>query len=294
MKKMNLQGFEYYLKSENFRESTIAEHIRNIERFEKWANENKLTGVEMITYSELLGYVQDLQKKALNVATINIRLCSLRKYYDHLKHEGMTEKNPAKRLFIKGAIKKVTTDALSYADLESLYNDYAHYCDTRKLREQKHSKVALKRKVIAGMMIFQGLHGGELLRLEVCHINTAKGLIFVPGAARAKERELQLSPVQIIALYHYLNGLPAQQEKLFDCTLHNQVHQIICELKGINPRVQNCQHIRSSVILHWLRMYGKRQVQYMMGHKYIGSTEHYQQQELETLTGALEKHHPFG
>jgi site-specific recombinase XerD len=35
-------------------------------------------------------------------------------------------------------------------------------------------------------------------------------------------------------------------------------------------------------------------VQYMAGHKYIGSTEMYEVQEMESLTDALSKHHPFG
>jgi IS1 family transposase len=53
-------------------------------------------------------------------------------------------------------------------------------------------------------------------------------------------------------------------------------------------------HIRVSVILNWLRQHNKRQVQYMAGHKYIHSTEMYEVQELESLTDALTKYHPFG
>lgn len=37
----------------------------------------------------------------------------------------------------------------------------------------------------------------------------------------------------------------------------------------------------------------QRQVQYMAGHKWIGSTEHYQVQELDGLIDMLGKHHPF-
>ena len=76
--------------------------------------------------------------------------------------------------------------------------------------------------------------------------------------------------------------------------LHNLVSLLTEELKGINPQIKNALHIRASVILHWLRLHNKRQVQYMAGHKYINSTEMYKVQELGTLTDALSKHHPFG
>jgi integrase/recombinase XerD len=66
------------------------------------------------------------------------------------------------------------------------------------------------------------------------------------------------------------------------------------ELKGIHPGIRNALHIRSGVILNWLRQHGKRQMQYMIDHKHIDSTERYQVQDMESLKSALSKHHPFG
>ncbi|MBI3235039.1 MAG: integrase [Bacteroidetes bacterium] len=43
-----------------------------------------------------------------------------------------------------------------------------------------------------------------------------------------------------------------------------------------------------------MKQHNKRQAQYMAGHKYIPSTEMYEVQELESLTDALAKYHPFG
>ncbi|MDF1573072.1 MAG: hypothetical protein P1P82_15795 [Bacteroidales bacterium] len=53
------------------------------------------------------------------------------------------------------------------------------------------------------------------------------------------------------------------------------------------------KQIRSSVITHWLKHYNLRQVQYMAGHKYVSSTERYQQNNLDKLQGQLEKYHPL-
>ena len=38
-----------------------------------------------------------------------------------------------------------------------------------------------------------------------------------------------------------------------------------------------------------VRRYGIRKVQYLSGHKYVSSTERYRQEDLEELTGQLEK-----
>jgi hypothetical protein len=66
------------------------------------------------------------------------------------------------------------------------------------------------------------------------------------------------------------------------------------EIQGLNPIVTNALHIRGSVILNWLKIHSKRQVQYMAGHKYISNKEKYAAQEVEDLQDALSKHHPFG
>ncbi|NOQ75453.1 MAG: hypothetical protein GQ574_25815 [Crocinitomix sp.] len=95
------------------------------------------------------------------------------------------------------------------------------------------------------------------------------------------------------ALFMYLGSLPIDQINLLTGNLNNQVSDLFQELKGLNQKVQNGLHIRASVILHWLLLHGKRQVQYMIGHKWISSTEHYQLQNLEELTDLLETHHPF-
>mgnify|MGYP005854110209 CR=1 FL=1 len=51
--------------------------------------------------------------------------------------------------------------------------------------------------------------------------------------------------------------------------------------------------IRSSVITHWLKNHNLRQVQYMAGHKYVSSTERYQQNNLEALQKNIEGYHPL-
>jgi integrase/recombinase XerD len=55
--------------------------------------------------------------------------------------------------------------------------------------------------------------------------------------------------------------------------LHNLMQVLMEGLHVINPRVTSLQQLRASVIVHWLKLYNLREVQYMAGHRYVSSTE---------------------
>src|ERR1035438_9261770 len=236
---MNTQSFYYWLKDNHLAEGTIKENVKDIVRFLTWARENNFTEIARMNYNELLLYVQHLKTQSLSIHTINIRVGSIRKYYDHLKEEGEIEKNPARHLRIKGQIKKVTENPLSYTQLETLYNQYAEY--------SKEKEYHIRNMVLLGLMIWQGVHSGELEKMEVRHVKLNSGLVYIPSTRRGNNRELKLSTLQIIPLHSYLNGLPKEQEKLFIGDTHNLVYSRVAELKGINPQIKNAQHIRASV-----------------------------------------------
>ena len=287
-----LEAFSQYLKGEKLNSSSIPDHVKNLSYYLAWAEENGITEPQHTTYSELLGYVSHLKTKSLSIATINIRLNSLRKYYDYLKVEGITESNPARKLYIKGTVKGVIVNPLTYTELETLYVEYAK--PKEYYREEKQKSVQKRNSIILGLMIWQGIHSGELNKIELEHVNISQGNITIPGGTRSNSRELKLESRQMISLYQYMSETKFNTEKLFECHPHNTMQALVSELKGINQTIRNAAHIRASVILHWMKMYDKRQVQYMAGHRNISSTEHYQMQELTGLIEQLARHHPFG
>ena len=302
-----IENFKIYLEQRRFMQSTINGHLLNVGYFIKWVEENGLYEVENIDYTNLLEYVQYEQKRNLpagrqgiDVSTINLRISSISKYFEFLKEENLITRNPARTLRIKGKAKTIIQNPLKYDELLNLYNGYKSIEKAVPNHIKEKSELAKQRNIIiVGLLIWQGLHSGELEKLEVNHINLNDGIIYIPSTARSNSRELKLSIQQILMLHTYIHGgtrdkLKPQGEELLPGNLHNTVSLLSEELKGINPQIKNALHIRASVILHWLRQHNKRQVQYMAGHKYIHSTEAYEVQELETLTDQLSKHHPFG
>jgi site-specific recombinase XerD len=282
---MNTESFKYYLKDKGLSTRTIDGNVADLLQFNSWARAADYSSIADINYNELLHYIKHLKEQSLAIHTINIKLNSLRKYYEHLKEEGKIEKNPAKHLYIKGGVTRVVQHPFTYSELETLYHHYDAY--------SKEKSYHLRNMVIVGLMIWQGVHSGELDAIALIHVHLNDSKIYIPGTKKSNGRSLALHGKQIIHLHTYINTFPATQEKLFTIGIHNTMVYLLNELKGINPLLKNAQHIRASVILHWLKLYDKRQVQFMAGHRYISSTEHYEAQEMDSLTDQLMKHHPF-
>ena len=295
-----LEGFEKYLGQKRFTNSTIKAHLDNVSYFSAWLEKSGLVEAENVVYNDLLNYVQYEQHRNMDVATINLRLGSISKYFEYLKKENIITRNAARTLRIKGKLQKVMEYPLKYDELEQLYHVYKSLNkEPGKNVEQRVTLTHQRNIVIVGLMIWQGLHTGELDKLETTHINLTDGIIYIPSTSRSNNRELRLHTQQILPLHHYLYGgirekLGFKGDRLFARRALDIVRYLLEELKGINPQVRNAQHVRASVILHWLKQHNKRQVQYMVGHKHIDSTEKYAVQEMEGLTGQLAKHHPFG
>jgi integrase/recombinase XerD len=292
-----LKGFKSFLLQRSYRDNTIHGYLQSVESLMQWMAANGYEDAASLNYNDLLQYVQHEQKRGIAVQTINVKLLGISLYYEHLKQQEIIIKNPAKTLRIKGKAKTVTEQPLKYDELEKLYHEYKAL-QKESLHQKKTDLAHGRNIVIVGLLVWQGLHSGEIARLETAHINLQEGIIYIPSMARSNSRELRLHTPQILSLQHYIHSIREQlkprEDELFPGNAHNTVNLLTEELKGINPKIKNALHIRGSVILHWLRQHNKRQVQYMIGHKYIDSTERYKVQELESLTQALVKHHPFG
>lgn len=257
-----LKDFENYLYQRRYRESTVKGHLQNIGYFLKWASESLPFGATEGwehssggAYNDLLNYVQYEQQRGKDVATINLRISSISKYFEFLKTEGAISRNPARTLRIKGKAKTVIQNPLKYNELENLYHSYKSL-EKRSLHQEKTELAHQRNIIIVGLLVWQGLHSGELEKLEVNHINLNEGTIYIPSTSRSNSRTLKLHTQQILTLHSYLHGgtrdkLKPKSDELLPGNLHNTISLLTEELKGINPVIKNALHIRASVILHW-------------------------------------------
>jgi integrase/recombinase XerD len=291
-----MKHFKNYLKSKSYSPRTISDDCINLKRFINWFGTTNQQELIQLSVPKLVEYITLLQQQEISPQVINQRLKSINKYYDFLKNEGH-QVAAFEKVRIKGTTQKVVIDPLEYSDLEILYTNYSTYRKTRLdelgKRFINYDQATLTRQVITGFLVFQGLRSHELKGLEKTHINDENGTIYIAASRRSGSRELKLQANQMRSLFKYLDRLPTNQTHLFINDIDNQLFQLLQELRGLNHKVQNATHIRASVILHWLQLHGKRQTQYMIGHKWISSTEYYQLQDLQALRDQLNTYHPL-
>ena len=194
---MKKEAFKLWLEqTDGQNENSAANHLKIMEYFVKWAKEQHYMNIEELNYTELLSYVQYEKEKGLKVQTIKLRLNSIKKYYEYLKHIGLLDKNPIKKIKLKGELKTITQNVLSYTELEQLYNEYTQL--QQPITKNKLTPYSNQRyKVILGLLIWQGATSGEIDKMTLEHVNLEQGTIYIPKSKRGAGRELKLFNNQI-------------------------------------------------------------------------------------------------
>jgi integrase/recombinase XerD len=287
--------FETYLKQRGFSHKTIKTRLMIYGQYTEWLTKENLEA-EQVTYNDLLSYIKHRQRKGATQRTIQNYMGVIKHYYNHLMEEKKIAINPVADLKIQGVKRKVLYHILEPHELHQIYNSY-----------QDESSKGKRNKTMLGLLVYQGLKTEELAKLEVQHIKLREGKIEVPGGKKSNHRTMQLESHQMMDIYDYtlkvrpeiLSQSGEQTQKLFTTltgkgsTISNMVNSFIKPLKAQNETLLNAKQIRASVITKWLKMYNLREVQVLAGHRYISTTESYQQNDMEGLTEEINQFHPL-
>lgn len=278
-------NFETYLQEKKYRSATVDRYSGYAARFIHWLGAENLRA-ETFTYTDLLAFIAELDRKAVSKQTQMLILCAIRHYTNYLQSLQQRADNPAAGLQLKGRIRKLPQGLLSVEELEELYLCYS---------VQLH--VPLAKKVALGLLVFQGLTVGELLRVSRAHLRLQEGKMIVVASRAHTPRTLPLQGCQVALLGRYLRACK-QSDHLFFIQLkkenvYQQLAHLFAGLRVMNPKVSNAKQLRSSVIANWLKSYPLREVQYRAGHKYVSSTERYQLNSLDELQDAIAQYHPM-
>ena len=287
--------FTEYLQAKKFTAVTVNAYSKYNEKFLTWLADEELQA-ETFIYNDLLEFMRYCKNKGVTKNTVHMVLGIVRHYCNYLIHEGKRSDNPAAGVFIKGLVRKLPTNLLSMEEMEELYKQYSVQLN-----------VDASKKIMFGLMIYQGLTVSEIMKMQSHHIKLKDGKIFIKGTKRTNERLLNLQAVQIPMLQEYLKVkspsfggvgeaalfIEVIKKEVSERNINNRIKYMFDQLKKLNAKVINAKQIRSSVITEWLRKNNLRQVQYMAGHKYVSSTERYQCNNLDDLQNELQQHHPM-
>jgi integrase/recombinase XerD len=306
--KIRLEGFKSCLREIGSDKNTIRQKSNYAGYYLRWLESEHLQ-VTDARYNDLLSFIDYCKLEGNTNGHINMKLRSIRNYYEYLKKLGTITINPARNLHLKGSCHKIISGTINFKELESLYQ----YYPANTLRQKRN-------KVILGLLVYQGVTTDDLKRIDTGDVHLKEGKIHVLGDRRRGSRNLELKSFQILELHEYLtvvrpmiikgidNPKPSRKpdkinierikSQLFISingseNIKNSLWHLFREIKKINPTIINAIKIRQSVITYWLKTMNLRQVQYMAGHKYVSSTERYQRSNLENLQSKLEKCHPL-
>ena len=283
-------NFEQYLQDKRYAPDTVRAYQLGQEIFTRWLEQEQLTGGQA-TYNDVIAFMQHLRGKNKSKRTIHNQLNILRHYFNYLVAEGTREDNPAAGLYMRGLVRKLPGNLLSWEELEELHRQY-----------QLQLQVDREKKIMLGLLIYQGLQTEEITRLEAAHIHLREGKIFIKGGRKSNERWLPLQANQVLELQQYIQvnrfkeGIFLARPVRVDASklnISNRMRHMILQLQQLNPRIISANQIRNSVITFWLQQYNLRQVQYMAGHRYVSSTQRYQVLNADDLQKELQKHHPL-
>jgi len=294
-----MNDYKSYLKKEGYAVTTIQSNEREIQYFIKWCKSKSITTIE-IDYKNSLKYIKHLTRKGNSKKTVNHKLASLKTYFNYLVSESYRNDNPVENVIVKGQKRTINYNLLEADELEDLYYSF----ETENIKDPYHQLTAKRNKVIAGLMVYQGLNTTDLILLEIDDLELYKGKIYIKSTKRSNARTLELKSWQVIELLEYVKEIREEikarknieSNRLLipnNARLGNTVQLLVRKLQKTNHKVNNINQIRASVITNWLKQHNLRQTQYLAGHRYISSTERYLQDDLENLHEIINNFHPI-
>ena len=286
--------FTDYLKAKGLSHSTIETYEAIIVRFREWLQKQN-TEPEQVRYADVLVYMKHCQQQGVTQRTIQSYLLGVKNFYEYLIEQQRIKTNPVLNIKVQGIKRKTLYHILEPHELHAIYHSY----QTVTLSEKRN-------KVMLGLLVYQGVKSEDLFRLEVQDIKLREGKVEVHASRKTNARTLQLEPHQVLDIYDYVMQIRPQiiqqsgekTERLFvgqegGKHQHRFLQTMMDQLCTQHPKL-NVKQIRASVIVKWLRQYNLREVQYLAGHRYISSTEAYQQNEMEGLSEEVNQFHPLG
>ena len=265
-----------------------------LQPFLDWLKEEQITITEL-RYADLMQYIKRESAAGNSKSYVCKKLTSIRHYLNYLVKTKQLKDNIAANIFIKGLSRRLPHDLLNEEELNTIYSKY-----------QNKGLTGKRNKIILGLMIYQGLGTEDLGRLQEGHLQLPEGKIYIPSRRKSNSRTLELKGHQVLDLQEYIKKIrplilvvaEKESDKLFisigsSDRFSNVLAKLLKSIQVYMPQVNSVKQIRSSVVANWVQQYNLREAQYRAGHRYVSSTERYQQSNADDLKKDVQSFHPF-
>ncbi len=302
-----LQGFLTALQSQEASASTVDAYQRDLSRYLTMASAAGAARILDLSSAHVQALMAALQKAELSAATIARNLSALRRFHDHLLRQGVCTEDPTRDI-APPKVGRRDPVPLTVEEAQRLVSA-AHGDDPRSLRD----------RAMLETLYAAGLRVSELTALECADVMATARLLRVHGRG-ARERIVPLGAPAVLSLERYmqigrphltghLTGQPAgdpASDPAGDTLFLNAQGQALSRmgvwkiirataLAAKLDRSVSPQTLRHTFAAHLLDGGALLQdVQHLLGHADIASTQIYARDENEDLQQLHRQYHPRG
>jgi len=295
----HVQAFLDYLEVErSYSANTIAAYRNDLSQFERYLQQlnpaQRPRGWGNVTRDHIISYMLDMREREYASSTIARKVAAVKSLFGFLFAQELVGKNPAAELD-SPKVEKHLPEIISAQDVEELLDTPG-----------THSPANLRDTALLELLYATGLRVSELVALNVEDTDLEAGIIRCVGKGN-KERILPLYEQAQEILRAYLHsgrpGLLSNGEKETALFLNRRGQRLTrqglwliikryVEQSGIAGHVTP-HTLRHSFATHMLRGgAGLREVQELLGHANISTTQVYTQVSKEHLRQVYDDAHP--
>ncbi len=294
-----IDSFLDYLASEkNYSGNTIAAYHNDLTQFADYllqqAEGDDLLTWDRVSKNDIINYILFLKERRYASSTVARKVAAIKSYFHYLRDEGIIKDDPTVSLE-SPQVKKSLPKAISIEDVEKLLSEPA----------KSDSPKALRDSALLELLYATGMRVTELVSLDVTDVDLEAGTVLCSGkgdrerivpiydraaqtvsAYLAEGRPKLLADPHEPALFLNHRGERLTRQGLWLIIKH------YVEAVGIQEEVTP-HTLRHSFATHMLHGGAKlRDVQKLLGHANISTTQVYTQVTSDHLRAAYDKAHP--
>ncbi|MBE6739259.1 MAG: site-specific tyrosine recombinase XerD [Ruminococcaceae bacterium] len=286
--------FKTFLKqTKKCSDNTFQSYMRDFTQFSSYCSENKIKDISKVTGDHISNYIQHLSLLGKSKSTEMRVMATLRCYFGFLLRSGIIRQNPISGVKSVVAPKKMP-EILSDKEVLKLLSQPSGD-DFKSCRD----------KAILELMYATGIKVTELVDLKVSDLNLTIGILHLHDDKH--ERIIPIYPEAVSVLTHYINNVrpcvvfDANEDKLFTNMSGQPLsRQGLWKLvKGYAAQADISKDItphtfRHSFAAHLLENGAQlNDIQKMLGHSDISTTNIYAQIVKNKYALAYKKYHPL-